>query len=177
MMHLPLWFKALVYSEIFLQLPFFFVATYAFIGERWHAAAALHSAQPAHSAHAGPARWAHDLPALFGGQATQPPRLLCDRGHALSFVPAGKKNWIRIPAVFYGAFVSATMLPILAELAAHTGAHHVGEAYLLVLLSWPTQHGCHLCIVMLPILAELAAHTVTHRLMVHAPRSWFASGC
>ena len=33
MMHLPLWFKSLVYSEIYLQLPFFFVATYAFIGE------------------------------------------------------------------------------------------------------------------------------------------------
>ncbi len=34
MMHLPVWFKTLVYSEIYLQLPFFFVATYAFVGER-----------------------------------------------------------------------------------------------------------------------------------------------
>ncbi|KAI7843617.1 hypothetical protein COHA_002857 [Chlorella ohadii] len=64
MMHLPVWFKTLVYSEIYLQLPFFFVATYAFVG---------------------------------------------------------KKNWIRIPAIFYGAFVTSTMLPILAELAVHTG--------------------------------------------------------
>ena len=32
MMHLPVWFKSLVYSELVLQLPFFFVASYAFIG-------------------------------------------------------------------------------------------------------------------------------------------------
>jgi hypothetical protein len=32
MMGLPTWFKALVYSEIFVQLPFFFLATYAFLG-------------------------------------------------------------------------------------------------------------------------------------------------
>lgn len=32
MMGLPMWFKALVYSEIFVQLPFFFLATHAFLG-------------------------------------------------------------------------------------------------------------------------------------------------
>lgn len=32
MMHLPTWFKSLVLSEIALQLPFFFVASYAFLG-------------------------------------------------------------------------------------------------------------------------------------------------
>ncbi|KAL4429047.1 hypothetical protein ABPG77_006086 [Micractinium sp. CCAP 211/92] len=62
MMGLPTWFRSLVVSEIVVQLPFFFVATYAFLG---------------------------------------------------------RKNWIRIPAILYGAFVTATMLPILAELALH----------------------------------------------------------
>lgn len=33
MMGLPVWFKSLVYSELLLQLPFFFVASYAFLGE------------------------------------------------------------------------------------------------------------------------------------------------
>lgn len=32
MMGLPTWFKALVYSELALQLPFFFVAAHAFLG-------------------------------------------------------------------------------------------------------------------------------------------------
>jgi hypothetical protein len=31
MMGLPLWFKTLVLSEITVQLPFFFIATYAFL--------------------------------------------------------------------------------------------------------------------------------------------------
>jgi fructose-specific phosphotransferase system IIC component len=56
------WFKALVYSEVFLQLPFFFVGAYAFLA---------------------------------------------------------RKNWIRIPAIIYGSFVVATMVPILAALGAH----------------------------------------------------------
>jgi hypothetical protein len=34
---------------------------------------------------------------------------------------AAKRNWLRIPAILYGSFVSATMLPILAELITHTG--------------------------------------------------------
>lgn len=58
------WFKALVWSEVFVQFPFFFVGAYAFIT---------------------------------------------------------KKNWIRIPAIIYGSFVTATMVPILGALAAHTG--------------------------------------------------------
>ncbi|GAB4814052.1 hypothetical protein N2152v2_001098 [Parachlorella kessleri] len=62
MTHLPLWFKSLVYTEIFLQLPFFFIAVYAYLKRR---------------------------------------------------------NWIRIPAIAYGSFVSATMVPILTELANH----------------------------------------------------------
>lgn len=33
MTHLPTWFKALVYSEVFLQLPFFFLASYAYLSE------------------------------------------------------------------------------------------------------------------------------------------------
>lgn len=32
MTHLPTWFKALVYSEVYLQLPFFFIASYAYLG-------------------------------------------------------------------------------------------------------------------------------------------------
>lgn len=32
MTHMPTWFKALVYSEVALQLPFFFVASYAYLG-------------------------------------------------------------------------------------------------------------------------------------------------
>ncbi len=32
MMGLPTWFRSLVVSEIVVQLPFFFVATYAFLG-------------------------------------------------------------------------------------------------------------------------------------------------
>jgi hypothetical protein len=32
MMGVPVWFKSLIYSEIFLQLPFFFVAAYALMG-------------------------------------------------------------------------------------------------------------------------------------------------
>lgn len=63
MMGAPIWFKSLVCSELALQLPFFFVAIYAFVA---------------------------------------------------------RKNWIRIPAILYGSFVSATMVPILAELAMHT---------------------------------------------------------
>lgn len=36
MTHLPPWFKVLVFSEIFVQLPFFFIAAYAFaFGKRW----------------------------------------------------------------------------------------------------------------------------------------------
>lgn len=37
--------------------------------------------------------------------------------------PAARRNWIRIPALIYGSFVVATMFPILAELATHTGAY------------------------------------------------------
>lgn len=33
MMGLPTWFKSLVYSELALQLPFFFLASHAFLGE------------------------------------------------------------------------------------------------------------------------------------------------
>ena len=36
---------------------------------------------------------------------------------------AAGKNWIRAPAMLYGSFVTATMLPILAELATHQGEH------------------------------------------------------
>ena len=32
---------------------------------------------------------------------------------------AERRNWIRIPAIAYGSFVSATMVPILTELAFH----------------------------------------------------------
>ena len=32
---------------------------------------------------------------------------------------ARRRDWVRIPAILYGSFVSATMVPILAELAAH----------------------------------------------------------
>ena len=32
-----------------------------------------------------------------------------------------RRNWLRAPAMLYGAFVTATMLPILAELATHRG--------------------------------------------------------
>lgn len=42
--------------------------------------------------------------------------------------PAGRKNWIRIPAILYGAFVTATMLPILAELALHEGEPGIGAS-------------------------------------------------
>lgn len=36
MTHLPIWFKVLVCSEIYVQLPFFFIAAYAFaFGRRW----------------------------------------------------------------------------------------------------------------------------------------------
>lgn len=57
------WFKALVWSEVLVQLPFFFVGAYAFMT---------------------------------------------------------RKNWIRIPAIIYGSFVTATMVPILGALAAHS---------------------------------------------------------
>ena len=57
------WFKALVWSEVLLQFPFFFFGAYAFIY---------------------------------------------------------RQNWIRIPAIIYGSFVVATMVPILGALAAHT---------------------------------------------------------
>ena len=43
----------------------------------------------------------------------------------LAPAPAGRKNWIRIPAILYGSFVTATMVPILAELATHTGEQAV----------------------------------------------------
>ncbi|KAG7670360.1 putative Sigma intracellular receptor 2 [Nannochloris sp. 'desiccata'] len=56
------WFKALVWSEVLVQFPFFFVGAYAFIT---------------------------------------------------------RKNWIRIPAIIYGSFVTATMIPIMGALAAH----------------------------------------------------------
>jgi hypothetical protein len=56
----PLWFASLVWCELLLQLPFFFVAAYAFV--------------------------------------------------------AGK-NWIRAPAIMYGAHAATTLVPILAELA------------------------------------------------------------
>lgn len=36
MIHLPPWFKVLVWSEICVQLPFFFIAAYAYtFGKRW----------------------------------------------------------------------------------------------------------------------------------------------
>jgi len=56
------WFVSLIWTEILLQLPFFFLATWAF---------------------------------LVG------------------------KNWIRVPAVAYGSFVCATMVPILTSLVMH----------------------------------------------------------
>lgn len=56
------WFQSLVWSEVLVQFPFFFVGAYAFIT---------------------------------------------------------RKNWIRIPAIIYGSFVTATMLPIMGALAAH----------------------------------------------------------
>ncbi len=67
------WFKALVYSEVYLQLPFFFVGAYAF---------------------------------------------------------ATRANWIRIPAIIYGSFVTATMVPILGALAAHTAPGYVAAPVL-----------------------------------------------
>lgn len=59
------WFKSFVWSEVLVQLPFFFVGAYAF---------------------------------------------------------ATRKNWIRIPAIIYGSFVCATMVPILTVLATHRAA-------------------------------------------------------
>ncbi|KNC51450.1 transmembrane protein 97 [Thecamonas trahens ATCC 50062] len=56
----PRWFVSLVVCEALLQLPFFFVAVYAFVA---------------------------------------------------------KRNWIRIPAIIYGAHVATTLVPILAEIA------------------------------------------------------------
>ena len=34
---------------------------------------------------------------------------------------AARRNWIRVPVLIYGSFVVATMVPILAELATHSG--------------------------------------------------------
>lgn len=55
--------------------------------------------------------------------------------------PAGRKNWIRIPSILYGAFVSATMLPILAELAVHRGAPAHGRAGVLGGAGWGAHPG------------------------------------
>ena len=95
---LPLWFKSLVYTEIFVQLPFFFVGIYAFIG-------ALAGAELAG------AELACTPPPACGHLAPQP--------RPAPPAPAAKKNWIRTPALVYSSFVVATMVPILAELAAH----------------------------------------------------------
>lgn len=101
---------------------------------------------------AGLAAAARQLPAAPLHASHKPPFRLC---------PAtGKKNWIRIPAVFYGAFVTATMLPILVELAAHTGAFlsrsrsllpaHAHKAFCLDLkltlldMPLPAAAACHL---------------------------------
>lgn len=58
----PVWLQSFIYAELFVQLPFFFAASYALIF---------------------------------------------------------KKNWIRIPAIVYGAHVATTVVPILAEFAFH----------------------------------------------------------
>lgn len=56
------WFQSFVWTEVTLQLPFFFVGVYAFLT---------------------------------------------------------RANWIRIPAIIYGSFVCATMVPILTVIATH----------------------------------------------------------
>lgn len=109
MMGLPVWFKSLVYSELFLQLPFFFVATYALLGALSGGSQSL--------------GWLLNWPAARASALAhtltfRPP----DRRRRLALnEPAARRNWIRAPAMLYGAFVTATMVPILAELAAHTG--------------------------------------------------------
>jgi hypothetical protein len=126
MMGVPVWFKSLVYSEIFLQLPFFFVAAYALMGAPCCGHALL-------------------LSMLFLRRACPcaphplPPCCCWRRCPVLLLVPlllpvpnippwyrlarrcAAGKNWIRAPAMLYGSFVTATMLPILAELSMHQG--------------------------------------------------------
>jgi hypothetical protein len=69
-----LWFLSLIATELILQLPFFFVALYAFLNRR---------------------------------------------------------EWIRLPLVAYGGFVSATMVPILSELCFATSLHPSQRAALL----------------------------------------------
>lgn len=164
-MHLPLWFKALVYSEIFLQLPFFFVATYAFIGARQHAAAALHSAQCASQAHM-PARRA-GLTTFLPSFAGMPPSPLdC---FATAAMPShlslqARRTGSASPQCFMGPLSAPRCCPSSLSWRHTPVRTALVYAYLLVLLNWSRQHGCHLSIAMLPILAELAAHTGVQRL-------------
>jgi len=70
------WFLSLVATELLIQLPFFFVALYAFVARR---------------------------------------------------------EWIRVPLVAYGGFVTATMVPILSELALAEGLGAGKRAALLMM--------------------------------------------
>lgn len=80
----PLWFASLIWCELLIQLPFFFVAAYAFV-----------------------------------------------RG----------KNWIRAPAIMYGAHAATTLVPILAELAfSDEGRGNPRRAELLAI------YGCYLAV-------------------------------
>lgn len=95
----PRWFQSIVTIELFLQLPFFFVAVYGF----WQGGSVSQSASQSVSG-----AFLHH----FCVQTPNP----TGPTHRQPNPPSNRltaKNWLRLPCIIYGAHVATTLVPIL----------------------------------------------------------------
>jgi hypothetical protein len=111
----------MVYCEIFIQVPFFLVAAYAYLaGERAPAACTLGPTPPS------PPQ-ASALPVNSSVPHTAPPVLTPSLAHPRTTPPppAGTGwNGIRIPAIMYGVHAATTVVPMLADIWAGAAVTH-----------------------------------------------------